>query len=58
MVTGFYGYPKRGRIRDSWNMLRELRVMSHLPWCIIGYFNDSLSKDKRGQHSHPNWIYI
>jgi hypothetical protein len=31
--------------------------MSELLWCIIGDFNDLLSQeDKRGTHSHPNWL--
>lgn len=33
--------------------------MSHMPWCIIRNFNDILSQENiRGQHSHPNWIYL
>jgi ribonuclease HI len=31
--------------------------MSDLPWCIIGDFNDLLSKDdKKGANPHPNWL--
>jgi hypothetical protein len=38
-------------------MLRDLRDMSPLPWCIIGDFNDLLSQeDKVGDHPHPNWL--
>ncbi|KAK2365796.1 hypothetical protein QL285_079253 [Trifolium repens] len=56
-LTGFYGFPEHGRRRDSWNMLRNLRDMSPIPWCIIGDFNDLLSQDdKRGTHLHPNWL--
>jgi endonuclease/exonuclease/phosphatase family metal-dependent hydrolase len=56
-LTCYYGYPERGRRRQSWDLLRELRDMSELPWCIIGDFNDLLAQeDKRGIHPHPNWL--
>jgi hypothetical protein len=41
----------------AWDLLRELRDMSPLPWCVVGDFNDLLSQDdKKGQHQHPNWL--
>jgi hypothetical protein len=56
-LTCYYGYPERGRRRQAWNLLRELRDMSDLPWCIIGDFNDLLSQDdKKGANPHPNWL--
>jgi endonuclease/exonuclease/phosphatase family metal-dependent hydrolase len=56
-LTCYYGYPERGRRRQAWDLLRELRDMSDLPWCIIGDFNDLLSQeDKKGNHPHPNWL--
>ncbi|GAU36150.1 hypothetical protein TSUD_316790 [Trifolium subterraneum] len=56
-LTCYYGYPEMGRRRQAWDLLRELRDMSDLPWCILGDFNDFLSQeDKRGNHSHPNWL--
>jgi hypothetical protein len=56
-LTCYYGYPERGRRSQAWNLLRELRDMSDLPWCVIGDFNDLLSQeDKRGNHPHPNWL--
>jgi hypothetical protein len=56
-LTCYYGYPERGRRRQAWDLLRELRDMSALPWCIIGDFNDLLSQeDKQGQNLHPNWL--
>jgi predicted DNA-binding protein len=56
-LTCYYGYPERGRRRQAWDMLRDLRNMSPLLWCIIGDFNDLLSQeDKLGQHQHPNWL--
>jgi hypothetical protein len=56
-LTCYYGFPERGRRAQAWNLLRELRDMSELPWCVIGDFNDLLSQeDKRGIHPHPNWL--
>jgi hypothetical protein len=56
-LTCYYGYPERGRRRQAWDLIRELRDMSDLPWCIIGDFNDLLTQgDKRGIHPHPNWL--
>jgi endonuclease/exonuclease/phosphatase family metal-dependent hydrolase len=54
-LTCYYGYPERERRRQAWDLLRELRDMSDLPWCVIGDFNDLLSQeDKRGLNPHPN----
>ncbi|MCH82853.1 hypothetical protein A2U01_0003665, partial [Trifolium medium] len=54
-LTCYYGYPERGRRRQAWDLLRELRDMSELPWCIVGDFNDLLAQeDKKGIHPHPN----
>ncbi|KAK2388712.1 hypothetical protein QL285_062362 [Trifolium repens] len=56
-LTCYYGYPERERRRQAWDLLRNLRDMSELPWCILGDFNDLLSQeDKRGIHPHPNWL--
>jgi endonuclease/exonuclease/phosphatase family metal-dependent hydrolase len=56
-LTCYYGYPERSRRRMSWDLLRELRDMSTLPWCVIGDFNDLLSQeDKKGLLPHPNWL--
>ncbi|PNY16121.1 hypothetical protein L195_g012831, partial [Trifolium pratense] len=56
-LTCYYGYPERGRRRHAWDLLRELRDMSDMPWCIVGDFNDLLAQeDKRGIHPHPNWL--
>jgi hypothetical protein len=57
-LTCYYGLPERGRRKHAWDMLRDLRNMSSLPWCIIGDFNDLLSQeDKIGHHPHPNWLF-
>lgn len=55
--TGYYGYPERNRRLESWNMLRELAGKSMLSWCIIGDFNDLLTRDeKRGGKAHPRHL--
>ncbi|GAU48815.1 hypothetical protein TSUD_99870 [Trifolium subterraneum] len=57
MLTCYYGFPERSRRRAAWDLLRELRNMSSIPWCIIGDFNDLLSQaDKKGIHPHPNGL--
>ncbi|GAU14523.1 hypothetical protein TSUD_250650 [Trifolium subterraneum] len=56
-LTCYYGYPERGRRKQAWDLLRQLRDMSDLPWCIVGDFNDLLSQeDKKGTNPHPNWL--
>ncbi|GAU40629.1 hypothetical protein TSUD_190060 [Trifolium subterraneum] len=56
-LTCYYGFPERSRRRAAWDLLRELRNMSSIPWCIIGDFNDLLSQaDKKGIHPHPNGL--
>jgi hypothetical protein len=56
-LTCYYGYPERERRRQAWDLWRELRDMSDLPWCVLGDFNDLLSQqDKKGIHPHPNWL--
>jgi hypothetical protein len=56
-LTCYYGYPERSRRRMAWDLLRELRDMSSLPWCVIGDFNDLLAQeDKKGLLPHPNWL--
>ncbi|GAU21362.1 hypothetical protein TSUD_189490 [Trifolium subterraneum] len=56
-LTCYYDYLERSRRRQAWDLLRQLRDMSNLPWCIVGDFNDLLSQeDKKGRHNHPNWL--
>ncbi|XP_050233384.1 uncharacterized protein LOC126681873 [Mercurialis annua] len=53
-LTGFYACPERHLRKNSWNLLRRLSQTSHLPWCIIGDFNDLLAQsEKRGRLMHP-----
>ncbi|XP_074352235.1 uncharacterized protein LOC141691391 [Apium graveolens] len=53
-LTGFYGYPERGRRQESWNLIRSLASASTLPWCVLGDFNDLMHNDeKKGRHKHP-----
>ncbi|XP_074323202.1 uncharacterized protein LOC141660140 [Apium graveolens] len=52
--TGFYRCSKKGRRRESWEILRNLASRSNLTWCVIGDFNNTMSLDekRRGQR-HP-----
>jgi len=54
-LTCYYDFPERTCRRDAWDLLRELRDMSYLLWCIIEDFNDLLSQQhKVGFNPHPN----
>lgn len=46
-LTCYYGFPKRSRRRLAWDMLREIRDMSNLLWCVIGDFIDLLSQQDK-----------
>ncbi|KAL8127117.1 hypothetical protein AgCh_014147 [Apium graveolens] len=53
-LTCFYGMPERSRRQESWNLLRHLSTISHLPWCVYGNFNDLLyTTDNKEKHPHP-----
>ncbi|XP_031096875.1 uncharacterized protein LOC116001121 [Ipomoea triloba] len=54
-MTGFYGFPERGRRNASWDLLRSLAGRSSLLWVVIGDFNDLLfQSEKRGGIPHPD----
>ncbi|XP_074322969.1 uncharacterized protein LOC141659929 [Apium graveolens] len=56
-ITCFYGYPERSRRRGSWDFIRSLAALSHLPWCIFGDFNDLMyASDKMGNNSYPQYL--
>ncbi|XP_074366501.1 uncharacterized protein LOC141707310 [Apium graveolens] len=53
-LSCFYGFPERGRRKNSWDLIRTLSQISSLPWCIVGDFNDLLHQsDKQGNSRHP-----
>ncbi|XP_074346861.1 uncharacterized protein LOC141685668 [Apium graveolens] len=53
-LTGFYGFPERARIRESWGLLKMLAGVSDLPWVVLGDFNDMVNiSDKKGNCAHP-----
>ena len=55
----YYSFPERKKWRQVWDMIREIRDMSNIPWCIIDDFNDLLTQqDKQGIHPHPNWLCV
>ncbi|VFQ59794.1 unnamed protein product [Cuscuta campestris] len=54
--TGFYGFPSSSQRRASWELVKSLRDLSPLPWCVAGDFNDILSYgDKMGRIQQPQW---
>lgn len=56
-ITCFYGFPERSRRQESWNLLRSLSLVSQLPWCVLGDFNDMLfATDKMGTNPHPQFL--
>ncbi|XP_019164257.1 PREDICTED: uncharacterized protein LOC109160418 [Ipomoea nil] len=53
-LTGFYGESDRARRHITWDLLRQLRDNSSLPWVVIGDFNDiACHSEKQGTHPHP-----
>ncbi|CAM8915895.1 unnamed protein product [Rhodiola kirilowii] len=45
-VTLFYGSPQ-GHLRyKSWELLRQLKSLSALPWCVVGDFNEVLRESE------------
>lgn len=38
--TGFFDAPEENHREASWNLLRSLNDCSHIPWIIIGDFNE------------------
>ncbi|CAM8996214.1 unnamed protein product [Rhodiola kirilowii] len=41
-ATLFYGCPRTHLRSKSWELLRRLKSMSNLPWCVFGDFNEIL----------------
>ncbi|KAL9669679.1 hypothetical protein QQ045_007226 [Rhodiola kirilowii] len=39
-ITLFYGHPRTSLRYKSWRLLRKLRELIRLPWCVIGDFNE------------------
>ena len=42
-LTGFYGWPKQHRRKESWALLKHLHSLDSLPWLCIGDFNEILT---------------
>ncbi|XP_060960746.1 uncharacterized protein LOC133031286 [Cannabis sativa] len=56
-LTGIYGEPNRSLRKRTWDLIRELKNKSSLPWCIIGDLNNVTSQeDKKGGHPYPRWL--
>ena len=53
-LSGFYGHPKTSQRVESWRLLNSLRDSSHLPWLMIGDFNEiRCQAEKEGGASRP-----
>ncbi|KAL9664958.1 hypothetical protein QQ045_020367 [Rhodiola kirilowii] len=39
-ITLFYGNPKASLRYKSWDLIRKMRRLISLPWCVIGDFNE------------------
>ncbi|CAM8918528.1 unnamed protein product [Rhodiola kirilowii] len=39
-ITLFYGNPRTNLRHKSWDLLRRLRGLINLPWCVVGDFNE------------------
>ncbi|XP_030923509.1 uncharacterized protein LOC115950456 [Quercus lobata] len=46
-ITGFYGNPETWRRKESWDFLRSLNRMYHLPWLCFGDFNEVVSVEEK-----------
>ncbi|XP_031127606.1 uncharacterized protein LOC116029699 [Ipomoea triloba] len=58
-LTCFYGFPERTRRQQSWDLLRQLKGQSTLPWIVLGDFNDLLyHSEKRGPNPHPESLMM
>jgi hypothetical protein len=53
--TGFYGEPSWENKHLSWDRLRDLKVVTTMPWVVMGDFNEILySFEKEGGRTRPN----
>ncbi|KAK9724485.1 hypothetical protein RND81_05G076200 [Saponaria officinalis] len=46
-LTGFYGWAATKDKQRSWQLLRDIKAFSTLPWLVIGDFNQILFKDEK-----------
>lgn len=48
-LTRLYGEPDRAKRQDTWNLIRNLKNNSLIPWCLVGDMNNvTKQEDKRG----------
>ena len=53
-LTGFYGNPETSKRVESWKLLNSLCSISHLPWLVIGDFNEiRCAEEKEGGVARP-----
>lgn len=43
LLTTFYGHPDRGKRKESWKLLANLKPSNNVAWCVLGYFNEVVS---------------
>ena len=54
-LTGFYGDLDTSLRINSWNLIKELSIVSQLPWMVVGDFNEiTCSMEKEGGALRPN----
>lgn len=46
-LMGFYGEPRREQHKESWYLMRFLRVLLDYPWLCVGDFNEVLSAEEQ-----------
>ncbi|WCJ44652.1 hypothetical protein M5689_025310 [Euphorbia peplus] len=56
--TGYYGASDQALRESTWPLLRHLKSLSSLPWCVLDNFNDLLDPfEKKGIHPHPEHLF-
>lgn len=58
-LIGFYGAPEENNRHKSWDLLRRLNTSSHMPWMVVGNFNEIMfSFEKKGGRIHNEWNIV
>lgn len=53
--TGFYGFSKPAKKKESWDLIRNLSNVNDIPWLIGSDFNEILwSNEKDGGHNRDD----
>ncbi len=46
-ITGFYGNPETHKRKESWALLKHLRLLNLSPWICFGDFNELLDQNEK-----------